>query len=66
MTDPPFTTVPLRCASCGEQTHKTLDSIRQSGGLSCTCGAFTPIDADEFSKEITKSENIIKDYGSDG
>ena len=61
-----FTTIPIRCATCGQQTHKTLDAIEQNGGLICDCGAFTQIDAREFSKEIRKSETAITDFGTDG
>ena len=61
-----YSTVPIRCDSCGQQTHKTLEAIIQAGGLLCTCGAFTKINAEEFSKEIRKSEANIKDFGRDG
>ena len=61
-----FTTVPIRCATCGQQTHKTLYAIEQNGGLECDCGAFTQIDARAFSEEISKSETAIKDFGVDG
>ena len=61
-----FTTVPIRCAKCGQQTHKTLEAIEQNGGLVCDCGAFTQIDTREFSSEIMKSETTIKDFGVDG
>lgn len=61
-----FTTVPIRCAKCGQQTHKTLEAIEQHGGMVCDCGAFTQIDARKFSKEIEKAEAAIKDFGLDG
>jgi DNA-directed RNA polymerase subunit N (RpoN/RPB10) len=61
-----FTTVPVRCPACGEQTHKTLESIRQNGGLDCSCGVFTALDLDEFIKQIEKVETAIKDFGVDG
>ena len=61
-----FTTVPIRCEVCGQQTHKTLDAIRQSGGLVCDCGAFIALDVDAFEKEIQKSESSIKDFGGNG
>lgn len=61
-----FTTVPIRCAKCGQQTHKTFDAIERYGGLACECGAFTQIDAQKFSEEIEKSDAAIKDFGVDG
>ena len=39
MTAARFTTVPLRCPACGQQTHKTLESVVQDGGFICKCGA---------------------------
>jgi|GEM_PF-1042637 hypothetical protein len=66
MTNANYTTVPIRCTSCGQQTHKTLESIRQNGGLICNCGAFTKVDLDAFEEEIKKSEADIKDFGRDG
>jgi transcription elongation factor Elf1 len=61
-----FTTVPIRCPSCGQQTHKTLEAIRQNGGLVCTCGAFTKVELSEFEDEIKKSASAIKDFGKHG
>jgi len=58
-----FSTVPIRCDACGQQTHKTLEAIAQNGGLVCNCGAFTKIDLEEFAKEIRKSEAAVKDFG---
>ena len=66
MKNTPFATIPIRCASCGQQTHKTLDAIRQSGGLMCECGSFTQLDVEAFCQEIAKSEATIKDYGVKG
>jgi len=66
MSQANFTTVPIRCASCGQQTHKTLTAIRQNGGLVCSCGAFTKVDLTEFEDEIKKSEAGIRDFGKDG
>ena len=65
MTMKNFVTVPLRCPRCGQQTHKTLESIQQNGGLACTCGAFTAINAADFGAEIEKSAAAVKDYGVD-
>jgi hypothetical protein len=61
-----FATIPVHCATCGQQTHKTRESIEQSGGLVCACGAFTRLDVKEFGKEIDKAEANIKDFGVDG
>jgi hypothetical protein len=56
------TTVPLRCPSCGQQTHKTLHSIIQDGGFVCGCGARNDIDIEQFAVEIRKSAAGIKDF----
>jgi hypothetical protein len=61
-----FTTVPLRCAACGQQTHKTLETVLQDGGLKCDCGVFTAIDPGEFEKEVRKSEASMKEFGKRG
>ena len=61
-----FTTVPLRCPACGQQTHKTLESIREDGGFVCECGARNEIDVEMFAEEIKKSEIVIKDFGRQG
>jgi len=61
-----FTTVPLRCPACAQQTHKTLESVIQEGGFQCKCGARNPIDAEQFAEEIRKSEAAIKDFGRQG
>lgn len=58
-----FTTVPLRCAACGQQTHKTLDAIVQNNGLLCECGARTIVDIQEFAEEISKRAAVIEDFG---
>jgi DNA-directed RNA polymerase subunit N (RpoN/RPB10) len=63
MTAAKFTTVPLRCASCGEQTHKTLAAIVQNKGFLCQCGVHTSVDIEQFAEEIKKSEGVIKDFG---
>jgi hypothetical protein len=59
----PTSTVPLRCPSCGEQTHKTLDSVIQDGGFVCQCGVRSELDIEQFAVEIEKSEGKIKDFG---
>jgi hypothetical protein len=66
MSSPRFTTVPLRCPACGQQTHKTLESIIDDGGFVCGCGARNQIDIDRFAEEIRKSETAIKDFGREG
>jgi DNA-directed RNA polymerase subunit N (RpoN/RPB10) len=58
-----FTTVPIRCAACGQQTHKTLESVIQNGGMQCECGFFTTLDTEQFAEEIKKQESKIKDFG---
>jgi hypothetical protein len=58
-----FTTVPLRCPACGQQTHKTLESVVQEGGFLCECGARNELDIERFAEEIRKSEAAIKDFG---
>jgi hypothetical protein len=58
-----FTTVPLRCPACGQQTHKTLEAVVQDRGFECKCGARTELDVREFADEIEKSEAKIKDFG---
>jgi hypothetical protein len=58
-----FTTVPVRCAACGQQTHKTLESVIQNRGMVCECGTYTELDIEQFGKEIKKSEGKIKDFG---
>ena len=63
MTPAKFTTVPLRCPACGQQTHKTLDTVIQDGGFVCKCGAHNDIDIGQFAEEIKKSEAAIKDFG---
>lgn len=66
MTAAKFTTVPLRCPSCGQQTHKTLESVIQEGGFVCECGARHDVDVEQFAEEIRKSETGIKDFGRQG
>jgi transcription elongation factor Elf1 len=66
MTPGKFTTVPLRCPSCGQQTHKTLESVVQDGGFVCECGARNELDIERFAEEIRKSESTIKDFGRQG
>jgi lysyl-tRNA synthetase class I len=63
MTAAKFTTVPLRCPACGQQTHKTLESIVQDRGFDCKCGVHTEVDIEGFAGEIRKSESSIKDFG---
>lgn len=65
MTTARFTTVPVRCPACGQQTHKTLESIAQNCGFVCECGARIELDVDQFAEEIKKSEATIKDFGRD-
>jgi hypothetical protein len=66
MTRDTCSTAPVRCESCGQPTHKTLEALLQNGGLLCGCGAFTKVDVAEFAKEIKKSEADIEDFGRDG
>ena len=66
MTTARFTTVPLRCPACGQQTHKTLESVVQDGGFICKCGARNDLDIESFADEIRKSESAIKDFGREG
>ena len=61
-----FTTIPLRCPACGQQTHKTLGSVIQDRGFLCKCGAHNAVDVEQFAAEITKSEAAIKDFGRQG
>lgn len=61
-----FTTVPLRCPSCGQQTHKTLEAIIQDHGFVCECGARNAVDIEQFAEEIRKSAAAIKDFGQEG
>ena len=63
MTNGKFTTVPLRCPACGQQTHKTLESVVQDGGFLCDCGARNELDIERFAEEIRKSAAAIKDRG---
>ena len=58
-----FTTVPLRCPACGQQTHKTLESVVGDGGFVCDCGARNELDIERFAEEIRKSAANIKDSG---
>ena len=62
MTNGKFTTVPLRCPACGQQTHKTLESVVQDGGFLCKCGARNELDIERFADEIRKSASTIKDF----
>jgi hypothetical protein len=66
MTIAKFTTVPLRCPACGQQTHKTLESVIQDRGFLCKCGAHNEVDIERFTGEIRKSETTIKDFGRQG
>jgi transposase-like protein len=61
-----FTAIPLRCPACGQQTHKTLESVVRDSGFDCKCGAHTYVDVKEFALEIRKREAAIKDYGRSG
>jgi len=63
MTTGKFTTVPLRCPACGQQTHKTLEAVVQDGGFVCDCGARNELDIERFAEEIRKSRSTIKDFG---
>ena len=63
MTNGKFTTVPLRCPACGQQTHKTLESVVQDGGFLCDCGARNELDLERFAEEIRKSDSTLKDFG---
>jgi hypothetical protein len=65
MTKGKFTTVPLRCPACGQQTHKTLESVLQDGGFVCDCGARNELDIERFAEEIRKSDSTIKGFGSE-
>jgi spore coat polysaccharide biosynthesis protein SpsF (cytidylyltransferase family) len=66
MTGARFTTIPLRCPVCGQQTHKTLESIVYDRGFICKCGARNDVDIERFAQEIKKSEADIKDFGRQG
>jgi hypothetical protein len=61
-----FTTVPLRCPACGQQTHKTLEGVIEDGGFVCACGARNEIDIESFAEEIKKSESVIRNFGRRG
>ena len=63
MTATKFTTVPVRCPVCGQQTHKTLAAVIQDGALVCGCGARTELNLEQFADEIKKMEKDIKDFG---
>lgn len=63
MTTAKFTTVPLRCPACGQQTHKTLESVVQDGGFLCGCGTRNELDIERFAEEIRKSRSTRKDFG---
>lgn len=65
MSSAKFTTVPVRCPGCGQQTHKTLESIAENGGFVCECGMRIDLDVEQFANEIKKSEAKIKDFGRD-
>lgn len=65
MSSAKYSTVPVRCPACGQQTHKTLASIAQHGGFVCDCGVRTDLDVEEFAEEIKKCEAKIKDFGRD-
>ena len=56
----------MRCPACGQQTHKTLESVVQDGGFICKCGARNDLDIESFADEIRKSESAIKDFGREG
>jgi len=60
-----YTTVPVRCPACGQQTHKTLDAIVRDKGLLCSCGVKSDVDTAQFADEIKKCEANIKDFGRD-
>lgn len=47
-----FTTAPLRYPSCGQQTHKTLQTVIQYGGFVCECGARDVINSERVAEEI--------------
>ena len=66
MTSARYTTVPLRCPSCGQQTHKTLESVVQERGFVCKCGVRSELDIEQFAEEISKSETTIEDFGRKG
>lgn len=66
MTSARYTTVPLRCPACGQQTHKTLESVVQERGFACKCGSRNELDIEQFAKEIAKSEATIGDFGRSG
>lgn len=55
-----FTTVPLRCPACGEQTHKTLAAVLQDHGFVCQCGVRSDLDIEKFEHEIRKSEGAVR------
>jgi hypothetical protein len=61
-----FTTVPLRCPACGQQTHKTLESVIHDRGFACECGVRNDVDIERFAAEIKKCEAAIKDFGQRG
>jgi hypothetical protein len=61
-----FTTVPLRCPACGQQTHKTLQSVVEDGGFLCACGARNELDIEHFAEEIRNSESNVEDFGRNG
>jgi transcription elongation factor Elf1 len=63
MTAAKFTTVPLRCPACGQQTHKTLEAVVQDRCFDCKCGVRSEVDIEQFAEEIKKSESGIKDFG---
>lgn len=66
MTVAKYTAVPLRCPACGQQTHKTLETIVQDGEFVCECGAHNAVDIEQFADEIRKSASTIKDFGREG
>jgi hypothetical protein len=61
-----FSTIPLRCPACGQQTHKTLESVIQDRGFLCQCGAHNDVNVERFADELKKSEAAIKDFGRQG
>jgi len=61
-----FTTVPIRCPACGEQTHKTLEVVLRDGKFLCECGARNELDLEQFAEEIKKSAAAIEDADREG
>jgi len=52
-------TLRIPCATCGQETEKTVGWIKANDHFTCACGQGIKLDRDQFLGEIQKAEDAL-------